>query len=1051
MIYAATSADGTMYNSWTSLRANQPSMLTRYFPWLDYTGDDDVYRANVQPATGAYNPEDGKYYVMLTFVYDCIWDAKNSFNYVPQHWYSIDLAGGTAKPVESGNWKEWSKEKGWTTYSLDPQADHWGLWMDMSFDPVEGTMYALAQSEEKLTEDNPFHSAIVKVNLHDGTYRVAKELRGHYYLGFAYDLDGRLYAARWTTDAQDQINGSVIVELDRDTYAEIATVSNLTRNGEPFKLCYNGTLDVDRATGELYYAGANFDNGLQSLFKINTKTGECTYLGGLSYDNITGMHIPYVGASDRNAPARVSNLRTEFAADGANSITIKWTNPTTKWNLEDLTSISGVKIYRDDMNGTPIADVKDNTTPGSEASYVDNDATQGLHTYYVVAYNEKGDGISDQIAAFVGRDTPDAPINVDGYGSGTTSAIQWEAPTQGLHNGWFDKTTVKYKVTRSDGVVVAENEDVVDYDGTFMAFDNMLNDAPMTMYSYTVTASNVDGEGGSATSREWMAGSAYQAPYKFDFNNPTDKGSFSGYAPGAWTGWEATTWGDPAWALNLNDGFANLNDYLLTPQINVKAGHLYRVRWNVRFDQNTNNHTFELTAGETNEAQKAFAECSFDETVTGNVYQETEFSGVYTAEADGKNMFGLHATTTSGAWDKISVLSVAIEEVFGKDVEARTVSGYPRINRSQAQNYIVSVYNSGTSEVSGFKVETGYVNRKGEFNSLGETTYDKALAVDETVKVSVPVTVDYESGTQFDLCARVTLEGDEYAGNDISESIRLNVEEIAGAAGFNAEFVGGKLSTGDGYGDTHVPFTTYSPNTTSVTIYPAELLVTSEAAPYEISRIGFTAFSKINIDPCDVKVYMGTTDDEMFTGSPVTNVISPSDLELVYDGKSTSMIAGFDGLSINLDTPYMYNGVNNLVVALETVCHSGSGDFHLFWNTWDREVGKYQSLKTNALKWVPADVTKWDGMPDLHLALKSFVGIDGISPDATFGLALSGRTVIINGNAEALRVYDLAGRMLGAYDVNGLNRVTLNVPDGIYLIKAVDAAGNARTLKAAVR
>lgn len=1044
MMYAATNADGTLYNSWTSFRAKNASDLTRYFSWVDYTGDDELYRTKVRPAAGAYNPDDGKYYVMLTFVYDCIWNVGSSFNYVPQHWFSIDLANGATTPVEIADLRDWSSEQGWDSYSLDVNAPHWGLWMDMSFDPVDETMYAMAQSEQTITEDNPYHSAIVQVQLKDGKYRVKKELTGRYYLGFTYDLDGNVYAARWVEDTSGQITGSAIVELDRETFEEKGVVTNLYRDGQPFKLCYNGTLDVDRATGELYYAGADLDYGRQYLFKVNPKTGDCTYLSSLAWDNIVGMHIPYIGTGDRNAPARVENLYTEFAPDGSNSITIKWTNPTVKWNLEDLNSIDGVKIFRDDLNSEPIAVIKENVIPGGESSFVDDNASQGLHTYYVIPFNDNGDGISDSIAAFVGKDTPDAPLYVDGYGSGTFSMIQWTAPETGLHNGWFDDTTLKYKVTRSDGVVVAEN--VTDN----YAYDNMLDDAPMMKYTYKVTSSNADGEGGSAETSGWVVGAAYQAPYTFDFESLSERSGFKGYNPSSsWSSWENSQW-QPEWYI-YTESSSSLDDYLLTPQFNVQAGHTYRLRWNLQFYNNLNVHTFELTAGKSEQEQMSFADYTFDETETGAVNQETEASGVFTADADGKYLFGLHVTTEGSAYDKISVIGVTVEEVLEDDLQAKSVSGFPRINNGTSQNYSVSVYNSGRNSQSDFKVQTGYTTRKGEFVTLGETTYSETLDADKTVSISVPTTVDFESGTIIDLCGRVLLENDEYTGNDICPATSVRVDDIEGAEAFNAEFTGSKLFSGDGWGDTNIPFGTYRANTTSVTIYPASQLSCSQAGPYTITRIGYIAFNKMNISPCDVKVYMGTTDDEMFVGGPVENVISPSDLELVYSGETTAMYAGFDGISINLDNPYEYDGTKNLVVALEVVCHSGIGGWNIFWNKWDSEMGKYQSIRTNSLEWNPDSMYALDGMPDLHLAVESKgSGVEVINHNADLSIAMNGRTVFVNGNADTLYVYDLAGRLVEVRGFNGLDQLSLDVTDGIYLIKVVDAAGNARTLKATV-
>lgn len=1042
MMYACTNADGTMYTSWTSFRSKKTGSLTRYFQWLDYTGNDEVFRTNVRPAAGAYNPDDGKYYVMLTFVYDTIWGFGSFYNYVPEHWYSIDLDNGATAPVEIADLTEWSVEQGYTQYSVDADAPHWGLWMDMSFDPVDKTMYAMAQSEEEITAENPYHSAIVQVSLTDGDYTVKKELTGRYYLGFTYDLDGNIYAARWTEDDNGDINGSVIVELDRETFEEKDVVADLTKDGSPFRLCYNGTLDVDRATGELYYAGADYDNGRQYMFKVNPKTGDCEYLSSFSFDNIVGMHIPYVGAESRKAPARVSNLHTEFAADGADSITIHWTNPSTQWNLEDLTSIDGVRIYRDDMNGEPVAVVND-VVIGEESSYIDNDATQGLHTYYVIPFNENGNGISDSVAAWVGKDTPDAPRYVDGYGMGASSFIYWSAPETGLHDGWFDNTTVRYTVTRSDGVVIAK--DITD---TYV-FDNMGDDVPMMMYTYRVTSSNDDGEGGSSETLGWIAGAAYQAPYTFDFNNPSELSAFTGYpTTGGWPGWSCASWMGPVWYIYF-EGSA-LNETLLTPQIQVKAGRTYRVRWTLKFGSTSNTHTYELTAGATPGEQTAFATFTFDEK-TENVDQNVVSSGVFTAEADGKYQFGLHMTSSDyHSYEQIQVCGMSIEEVLDNDLQTGAVNGFPRINKGTEQNYAVTVYNGSRNDQTGFKVQTGYTTRKGDFEVLGEASYDGTLASDQTVDVPVPTTVNFESGTRIDLCGRVVLEGDDYTGNDICPAMTIIVEDIEGADAFNAEFVGDILSAGDGYGDTNVPFTTYKPNTKAVTIYPISRLSCPVEGPYVISRIGFRSFNKMNISPCDVKVYMGTTDSEMFTGSPVENAIYPEDLELVFDGQTTTMLTGFDCTSINLDTPFEYDGTDNLVVALDVTCDSGTGGWNIFWNTWDMWSSNCQSIKTNASEWDFSNSYPWAGMPDMYLAVRSKSSV-GINKDTAMDIALDGRTVLINGNARTLDVYDLAGRLVAGYNVNGRGQVALDVPGGVYLVKAVDAAGNASTLKAVVR
>lgn len=1049
-MYGATNSDGTMYCSWTSFRSLNLNSINRHFTWIDAIGDDDFDRGRVIPATGAYNPEDGKYYVMISFVYDCVWAYRQVYNYEPDHWFSIDIKNSPEGPaVMLNTLQSYATAQGWDSYSMDPNAPHWGLWMDMAFDPVDGVMYAMAQSEETITEENPFHSALVQVSLSDGMYRVKKQLSGKYYLGFTYDMDGKIYAARWTEDASGDIVGSAIVELDRSTWQETRVVAELRKDGLPFQLCYNGTLEVDRTTGDLYYAGCDYNNGYQYLFKIDPTTGENTCLGSFTYNNITGLHIPYLEADSRDCPARVENLKTAFAEGGINEITLTWTNPSKQWNLEELESLTGVRIYRDDIESEPIADLTEGVTVGGDMSYVDKTAEQGLHTYYLIPYSDKGDGVVDNIAAFVGRDLPGNPVITQAYANTPDRAyIEWTAPETGANDGWFDASSLKYTVVRSDGEIV------VDKTTQLSVSDTPGAGVPMGLYTYKVTALNDDGTGLSSETERMMFGSAYTVPFTFDFDDETQKSSFTGYSR---TGslWTADEY-NPRWSYDYGGG--SVNDYLFTPQFVLQGGHKYRTTWNVSFYTQYTAHRFRFTVGKTKDAQTSYANEEYDETISGEVYQAHDFSNTFTADEDGEYYLGLNLVTQTGQWDYIYVNGMSIEEVFGNDLQAYSVYGFPKLNRGASQVYNVTVYNCGENTQSAYKVQTGYVTRKGEFIVLGETEDVPAVEGDSKVVVKVPTTADYDSGSTFDLCARVVLEGDENTGNDISGSMTITMEDVEGVSGFNAEFVGTTKYEKD-LGDNTIPFATYFAYTSSVSIYPAEMLNYETDNNLVISRIGFVCDANLDIPSVNMKVYIGETTQSQFVGSPVGNPILPSSLSLVFDGTVETYIWSGQrcGLSVTLDQTYTYDPGKNLVVAVSVENLYGNGViWGPHWVGWDRDLGFARSIRCYSLEW-PSNLTNVyplsdSPLPDLHLAVSELSGVDTVDlSDSALTVKVVGKTVYLSGDATSLRVVDLAGRVVDTRVLNGEHSVTLDVPAGVYVISAADSSGDRQVVKASIR
>ena len=114
-------------------------------------------------------------------------------------------------------------------------------------------------------------------------------------------------------------------------------------------------------------------------------------------------------------------------------------------------------MYRD---GTLIYS-KDNSIPGGEETFVDNikDETGLLATYKIIPINENGNGVAKEMTLFVGKDVPEAPVNLQLIKNKFDQiTLSWEAGAKGEHGGWTDLSSLTYKVVRlPDNKVIKEN------------------------------------------------------------------------------------------------------------------------------------------------------------------------------------------------------------------------------------------------------------------------------------------------------------------------------------------------------------------------------------------------------------------------------------------------------------------------------------------------------------------------------------------------------------------------------------------------------------------
>ncbi len=231
-------------------------------------------------------------------------------------------------------------------------------------------------------------------------------------------------------------------------------------------------------------------------------------LGQGTPDKIAGfeMHLQ-ANPHAPGAPANfnVAHNQAVLQAD------LSWTNPTVMVNGNPLTDLDSARVYRDDQLLTTLTNVQ----IGQPSYYIDNAVpAAGLYSFRVVCYNDSGDGYPALMSAYIGLDVPDAPSNVTvtpDPGGWYRCLIEWTAPTEGAHGGYWPPGSWEGQKVYRDG------SEVADLTGSNTRFvDNLVQPG---WYYYHVSYYNASGEGpmGQAVPAPVYVGPLYVFPIPYDW------------------------------------------------------------------------------------------------------------------------------------------------------------------------------------------------------------------------------------------------------------------------------------------------------------------------------------------------------------------------------------------------------------------------------------------------------------------------------------------------------------------------------------------------------
>lgn len=582
-------------------------------------------------------------------------------------------------------------------------------------------------------------------------------------------------------------------------------------------------------------------------------------------------------------PAVVTAYTVMPAPLGALSADIKFTTPAVTALNTPLTAITKAEIFR---NGTSVH-VFESPNVNTVLTYTDIPTESGNHTYKVVCSNDVGTGRSAFLTTFVGRDAPKAPLNIVLTSNENNAILNWRAPTGGVNGGWIDASSLKYKITRlPDNVVVVDDLSALTFTDTSIEWK--------AIYSYSVQAKTVDGEGNAAISNDLIVGSIILPPYH---------GLVSAEDFKMWTvinvngdvnaDNEECTWRYSEGGLAAQYYFSDrnrANDWMISSSIKMVKNKAYRISYDYRCMTSTLVEKMKVTIGKgaTVDAQSTVLK---NYPSISNSEFKTETINFIAPESADFNI-GFYAYSDPNKY-YLAVKDLIIEPIGDKDLAATAITTSDLVVAVGAErDYVVKVTNTGNVPQSSYTVEL--VRENGTV--LASKNFTNTIEINETIDCVIP----YAVGTigSIKIFGNVKFTDDEIPENNKTpECVNIDVRQ-----GYT---VSGKVVNGDG--------ANVSGATVRITGFREMLVLTNDEGLFSISNV-FAAneytLTVTGIGYSAKSIKLNITDQDVDTGTITVNerALTPADVMASKDettatvtwkqGSETRMYRYDDGVAV---------------------------------------------------------------------------------------------------------------------------------------------------------
>ena len=612
-------------------------------------------------------------------------------------------------------------------------------------DPTTGDVYGIGYNVD-LTG-----MQLSKVTVSDSkmTNEVIAPLEGMFNC-LVCDNTGQLYTVvidGYTDEASDSFvpTGSTLYKLSKET-------GELTKVGETgVAPKYVSSAVVDPKTNRMFWNVCPADEK-GYMYEVNLATGQATLLYQLKdNDEICGMFIPGPEAED-GAPADLSNVSLNFEGSSLSGCVVA-TAPTTTFGGQALATNVDVVVRVDDVELARASDV----ASGAEVTIPIEVAEEGTYNFEVCAVNAVGDGPKTKFKnVWLGADTPNSPNPTLTYEDGMMK-VNWEAVTTSVHDGFIDLEQLRYRVTRFDGLVVAEGLEATHFEESFEAPTSITN-----VY-YTVEAM-ADGNASVAAKTNIIVLGSIVPPYTANFAEAGLEG---------WTVIDANNDGN-SWSLYENKPRVKYNssmamdDWLITPPMKLEAGKAY----NVKFDAYSQNTSFP------ERIEVKYGKGSTVEAMTGTILETTVLESntatnpchveyMLIPEETGTYYVGFHGISDADMY-YLNVDNIAVEEGIST-ASPGLVTDIVLTPDAAGDTKVNVAFKAPTKTMSGADLESltkVEVYRDGELvKTFDAPAVGAALSFDDVVPVSGPY--EYSFVGYNEVGKGLTAKASVYVGFDL--------------------------------------------------------------------------------------------------------------------------------------------------------------------------------------------------------------------------------------------------------------------------------------------
>lgn len=463
------------------------------------------------------------------------------------------------------------------------------------------------------------------------------------WVGCAIDNSGKLFAVDVSGD---------LYSVDKSTGATTLVGSTGVTTKYFAGMCYDAKGD------RILRAVCNDDNA--GLYQVNPATGECQLLADFP-DKAQVMGL-FIGAplADDAAPEVPADVKADFP-EGSLTGKVSFTVPAVTFGGAAAEGEVDWQVYGYyQVLASGKAGYGETVEADITAPYA------GQTTFQITLSNEAGPSPKASVSCFIGKGTPAIPIPYVTYADGVAT-LTWEPVTTAVDAGYINPDEITYSITRwPDNVKVAEHIS----ETTFS--DPVPEPEGLMAYHYTVVAEYGDKMSGYGTSVQIVVGSQ-GVPYINDFSAYNSL-QFCKIIDG---NDDNTTWTSSAGGATVVSYTGNvaMDDWLITPGINLEAGHSYYAEITLRSLQMQGEQAnIEIKRGDA-ATPEGLTETIVPLTVISQLVSKP-VTTIFRAEADGPHYIGVHAVAEQSNWAQVQKI-VLKDAAMPDSVQNLTVTPLP--------------------------------------------------------------------------------------------------------------------------------------------------------------------------------------------------------------------------------------------------------------------------------------------------------------------------------------------------------------------------------------